>query len=824
MKNKFSIPNSSFLISYIGDLAHTPSDSVLLVENDTDYVRVCKELSCFGNPDACRQVWIRSKNHFAWLRDFTEQIGCPSSFKEMTGRLVLAEQWNVRVPDWLTDADVLEQSLLEIEVDSQKEQTSFSNRLLIHLLGPAFQSDMLNTTNLVDVIKVLVSDDAKAAFKQYPVLYRCLETKCEKWAEGSNETWVKDISNRLYENAGEIWQWLSLWAGLRGYPEKLLEYVLAPEQVLFVRKVPAEAVYDLPLEPTAREQILTQVELLFKEIRKQVTSSGEFQKVVGWTFGRLFQEYHFVSRILKGNLFSPTEEDVQKIQAKFRSCPGVSENKLNSLRYCVMPSRPALLGPEEEWSSSEWIRWTTEEYAPYRTWQVHNGHYDEELEKTVARFSEWFIEEYASIHKDPNLSLIHCLRILSSGGSEDELSIILLVDCLPLTFVSLLDDALRNVGFSRHDLHYRFAALPTITEYNKPVLLSGEWQNDAGNYGAILKARAKADWNNKQVVYLNNLKAMSEWNDELGKMNDEDSSFSIQHSSFQKAAIVLLNFVDGDELLHSDVESKNTSYEEELHRLFARMAEAVNRLSKEWAGLREHFSVYVVTDHGACRILEEEKRSFDSTVVNKLFPDEKHRFAVVDEKQVDDIPDNLWALGHKFKLPFVSDDKIFFLPKGHNTVRQSGRAKGYLHGGVTPEEVIVPTAIYKLDKAAWKTPAARFLNLDLVKETGRAKFYIQRVVTLKIEIQNPNAIDIRILRTSVMSPETDLKSCEVVVIPAGSVNALQMSCYFKKSALGEKSLEIEMAYEVSGEQHTFSLTLECEFKSAMAGGFNLREL
>ena len=793
-------------VSYIGDLVHTPPDDVLLLERDEDYVRACRELSPGGSSGAGLKVWVRSKNHFAWLRDFIEQIGCPSSFKEKTARLVLAEQWNVLVPDWLTDADILEQNLLEIEVDSQKEQTSFTNRLLIHLLGSAFQSDMLNTTDLVDVIKALVRDDAKAAFKQYPVLCRCLETKCEKWAEGSNETWVKDISNRLYENPGEIWHWLSLWACLHGYPEKLLEYVLAPKQVLFVRKVPAEAVYDLPLEPTAREQILTQIELFFEEIRKQVTSSDEFQKVVGWTSGRLFQEYHFVSRILKDNLFSPTKEDVQKVQAKFRSCPGVSENKLNSLRYCVMPSRPALLGPEEEWSSVEWIRWTTEEYAPYRTWQVHNGHYDEELEKTVVRFSEWFIEEYASIHKDSNLSLIHCLRILSSSGSEDELSIILLVDCLPLTFVSLLDNALRNVGFSRHDLHYRFAALPTVTEYNKPVLLSGEWRNDAGNYEAILKARARADWNNKQVVYLSNLKAMSELTTPQGD------------------AVILLNFVDGDELFHSDVESQNTTYEEELHRQFTRMAESVYQLANNWAGKREHVDIYVVTDHGACRILEEEKRSFDSMVVNKLFPDDKYRFAVVDDKQVDDIPDNLWAFGYRFKQSFVEDAKTFFLPKGHNTVRMSGRAKGYLHGGVTPEEVIVPMAIYKLVKAAWKTPAARFLNLDLVKETGRAKFFIQRVVTLKVEIQNPNVIDIRILRASVTSPETDLKSCEVAVIPAGRVNTLQMSCYFKKAALGEKSLEIEIAYEVSGEQHTLSLTLECEFKSAMAGGLNLREL
>jgi hypothetical protein len=792
-------------ISYIGNLAHTPPDDVLLVESDEDYVRVCRALSHRTKLDTAAKVWVRSKNHFAWLRDFTEQIGCSSRFEEKTARLVLAEQWNVQLPDWLTDTDVLDHDLLEIYVDSQK-QTDFESRLLTHLLGVAFQPDMLGSAHLVDVIKALVSDEAKAAFKKYPVLHRCLETKCEQWAKRSNETWIKNICRRLPEYSNEVWQWLSLWAGLHGYPEKLLEYVLAPEQVLLVRKVPPDALHDLPLESTAKEQMLTQIELLFEGIRDQVTSSDTFRKVVRWTSGRLLKEYHFISNILRSNRFPPIKEDVQEVRKKFRYCPGISENQLNALCYCVKPDRPTLLGPEEEWSSVEWIRWTAEEYVPYRMWQVHNDYYDEDLEQTVARFTEWYISEYATIHKDPDLSLTHCLRPLSSNRSENEFSIVLLVDCLPLAFMDLLDDALRNVGFSRHNLHYRFAALPTITEYNKAALLSGEWQESAGTYEAILKTRAITEWGSKQVVYLSNLKSMSEM------------------AAPQEATIAVLNFVDGDELLHSDVESKNTTYEEELHRLFARIAESVSRLSQQWTGPREQLSVYVVTDHGACRILEKEKRSFDSTVVNKLFANEKHRFSAVVEDQIDEIPENLWVLGHRFKRPFVSENTTYFLPKGHNTVRQAGRVKGYMHGGVTPEEVIVPAAQYKLVKAAWKTSAARFLNLDLIRETGRAKFYIQRVVTLEVEIQNPNPSDIRVLRASIMSPETDLKSCETVVIPAGNVNTLRMNCYFKKAALGERSLEIEVAYEIAGDQHTLPITLESEFRSAMASGFSLRDL
>ena len=797
-KNKASI-------SYIGDLAHIPSDGVLLVENDTDYIRACQKLSRYWELHGCQRVWVRSKNYFAWLRDFTGQIGCPSQFEEKTARLVLGEQWNVDLPDWLTDTDVLEQNLLEIDIDSQ-QRTLFETRFLTRFLGGIFQTDIFSASDIVPAIKALISSDAKEAFDKYPLLQRCLENRCNHWAKRSSETWLKEVCKRLPENSGEIWQWLSLWAGLHGYPDKLLEYVLAPEQILFVRGIPPGAVRDLPLEPTAREQMLTQIEFLFEEIREQVTSSDEFQKVVGWTTGKLSQEYRYISGILKSKQFPPTEADIRVVREKFKSCPGVSESQLNSLIFCVKPIRPTIVGPEEVWSSAEWIRWTVEEYMPYRIWQVHNGQYDEDLEQTVARFSDWYISEYASIHKDPDLSLTHCLRNILSSDSSSEFTIILLVDCLPIAFMGLLDQALRNVGLSCHNLHYRFAGLPTITEYNKTALLSGNWQNKAGNYEAVLKNRSVSDWSGKNVVYLSNLKSLSEM------------------EAPQETTIAVLNLVDGDEILHSDVEAKNTTYEDELHRIFSRMAESVNRLSQEWAGSKEHFNVYVVTDHGACRILDEEKRSFDSVAVNKLFANEKHRFSAVTEDQVNDIPDNLWVLGHRFKRPFSDEKVIYFLPRGHNTVRQTGMVKGYMHGGATPEEVIVPAASYKMVKAAWETPSARFLNLDLVKETGAAKFYIQRVVTLEIEIQNLNSTEIRIHRASVISPETDLKSCETVTVPAGSVNTLRMNCYFKKAALDKKSLEIEIAYEIAGEQRTLPLTLDSEFKSAMSVGLNLRDL
>ena len=599
---------------------------------------------------------------------------------------------------------------------------------------------------------------------------------------------------------------MSCWAILHNYPEKILEYVLPPQQISLVKIIPAGAVRNLSLEPTVREQILNQIEAFFKDIEAKISSGEDFRQVVEYTSGRLIFEYQSIVELLGSRKFKTSLEDIKAVRAKFISCPGVKANQLQLLDRFVEPKYPALLKGDQGWFEQDWIRWMVEEYTPYRLWQIYNCRYDEDVEKTIRKFSDWYINEYVSIHKDSELSLTHSLKDIGLAEAKDYLSIILLIDCLPVAFMPRLAASLRNVGFSRHSINYRFAPLPTATEYTKPILLSGDWELSKDTYENIVKARAISDWGGKKIEYLSSLKALAET--KAGNVG----------------TIVVLNLLDCDELLHTDVESKNTSYEEELYSIFDRLANAAHSVCETWEGSPESINIHVVTDHGACMILEEEKQAFDSRIVNKLFTNEKHRFAVVDESQIDDIPSNLWELGYQFKSPFSSNECVYFLPRGHNTVRMPHKGKGYLHGGVTPEEVIVPTALYKKVKAAWKTPALRFLNLSLNAQTGKAKFYIQRLIPLEVEIQNPNSIDIKIVRASVLLPEADVKDCRTPAIQAAGVGILHLDCYFKKTALEQNLLQIEISYEIAGEMYTFTHLLECEFKSAIQAGFSLKDL
>jgi hypothetical protein len=792
-------------IDFIGDLPLSPPENVMLVENDRDYVQACRRLSKQFGAKEVPEVWVRSRNHFIWLKDFLAQIDLECLFQEKTAKQVLADEWNVSLPDWLDDGAVLEQGLLDLEVATHPHD-SFVNRLLTHFFGDEFRGGTLNAGNLVKVTNALADATADTAFKKYPILQTSLEAKCKEWAVNSSEKWVKSVCERIPENFQELWRVLSCWSVLNGYPVKFLGYVLTAKNTAWVTKLPPGAVAEITLEPTAREEALTQIEMFFKDIKPQVSTSDAFLKVLACTSGRFVQEFKYISDLSTSNQFTVSIEDVRKVQDKFKSCPGVTASRLGLLTYCAMPNRPTLLDEGKIWSAKEWIRWTVDEYVPYRAWQLHNNHYDDELEHTVQCFSDWYVKEYATVQKDPDLSLIYALKDAASAESARYLSVILLIDCLPLQFVGLLQDALRNYGFSMHDRTYRFAPLPTTTTPNKAIILGGQWDCREKQYESVLKTRAEQDWKGQEVIYVSSLKTLSELEPPT------------------KPAVVVLNFVDGDDLLHEDVQSKNTTYEEELYRLFNRIAEAARRLSDTWTGKQEDLSVHVVTDHGACRILDEEKHSFDSGLVNKLFSNEKHRFSSIDAAKTGDVPENLWNLGYKFQQPFYADGKVYFLPKGHNTVRLPGKGKGFLHGGSTPEEVIVSTVLYKTVKVAWKHPFARFLGLNLDKDTDRARFYVQRIVALNIELQNPNSSTIRVISASILAPDTDLKECETPSIEPGQTGTLRMECYFKKAAIGQGELVIEIAYEIGGETHTLSVSLDCLFRSAVTTGFSLKDL
>jgi len=798
--------SSKIKVSLVGDFAGTVPQRTLVVESDTDYILAAKVIRDHIEQKEIESIWVRKKAHYNWLRTYVEFVGIAVTFEEMTPRLILADSWKVTVPDWLTDEQVIGQNLLDLQITNQ-HIGDFTNCILASLLGVHFIKEKLLVTDLPELLSI-GSPDQQILLETYPVLLHCLSEKCAAWMKNSKQSWMKKFCINLQNEPELLWHDISLWVLLHGYPDQYLEYELPIHRRGLVQQLAPEKLSDIELNSVAVNEASHQVGVFFNDVGEQIKSSEDLGKVIGCCSGRSHVEFVRVMSILQNKSSLVKDTHLSSIKQKFVSCQGVSTADLLKLDTLIAPELPANVSEGQVWDIATWCNWTTKEYIPYRNWLVENEYENEELEVTVAAFSDWYIDNYVTIHQEVDTSLVHVLTSWSDRIRNDELSLIVVVDCLPLTYFYLLLKALHVSGFHKHEQGVRFAPLPSNTDISKALLLSGDWNEEKLSYEKIVSRRVETSWPKKKAVYLPNLQTMASLT-----IPEEDS------------AVCVLNYTPSDELMHSNPAIKGMTYEDELFNCFTKLAETthsfVERSNKESSSV----SVYVVTDHGATRILESEQKNFESNIVKDLFENSKHRYAAISKEDADNIPDNLWDIGYRFEQPFVKNDTTYFIPQGHKTAGVKRSAQGYVHGGATPEEIIVPVAVFKAVESEWMAPLGRFLNTKLDLESQAAIFHIQRLVDITIAVQNPNPDPLKMIRVEMVKPESsEVREFNPCDVNGNSETTIDVKCYFKQAAKKDYELLLRFIYQYGEEERELLLSLKSIFKSATTSGFSLKNL
>lgn len=793
--------NQHIQICLVGSFQEEVPGGVIVVESDLDYVKACKALRSGG----CSVIWSRTRVHFEWLKAYTELLAVDAQYVEMTPKLLLADAWQVDIPDWLTDDDVQEQKILKIDIPAAHPH-DFARTALAALLGDAFICDKLTEESLIRIVQALTAPSAPEIHNRYPLLKACLQDCCERWDKATQTPWSEMACEQLQKNPDHLRRDLTYLVLLGGYPKKLLEFKVSLQLAQALREMDRSVLRKMQPHPLAITDAIEQIDLFFRDVGHKINTETDFVKVLNCTSGLLPREFDLLREILSSGIFQASKNIVKKMQEHFAPGRAVSKVKLELLNNLVVPLRPKTSQDTVNWGWSEWMSWILDEYLPYRRWQQSSGTFDPEVETIVGRFSDWYVSSYESIHADHQRSIVHVFSALREQIQQDEVSLVFIVDCLPLAFLPQLSTAFISAGFHQHDLRSVCALLPSVTDVCKLRLITGEWETTSAPYEKAFKRRGEQSWPNKSVKY---------FGADLNALRDS--------GPFQEPSVLMLNYLSGDETLHSDVVAAGSTYEEELHRIYSRLANAAKEVFERSGINADTFGVYIVTDHGATKILPEETDNIDSVVVRKLFPDEKHRSAKIDDSDVDSIPSNLWEFGYRFKQPFVESKETYFIPRGHNTIR-AGTPKGYVHGGAAPEEVVVPVVTWRPVSVPWKPPASRFLELNVDPGTKKATFYVRRMSKLRLELQNPNTKPIEIGQISVFEPAADVRDALHGVVPPGKTLVVEFECSFDRAALTADELAVRINYSIEGSQQVADCRTAAIFKSAMTGGFNLRDL
>lgn len=788
-------------IYYVGSLPQEPSEHVFEVKCDSDYISIIRIIED-NLADKYGEIWLRESYHYKWIQTYVEHSGLKQEndilFEHVTARNLLSQRWGMDIPQWLPDDAIIEEDILNlpIPVGINDPAIALLHPILSPLIGQIPENFPVNQAGL---LAEAFNNNELSAKLQKRVFASAWKSLCETWIESTHCKWVEEFLARLNKNPRKLWSDLTIWTLLQKYPEDLQGYALDPAAIRFLRQIPEESFENISLSDEGVNLAFEQIEYYIKNLTADNPSESTINSVLSQVSGKMIQEYKLVEKLFLSVPGSISRKNIDKVSAQFSRIE--IKDRLTKLEAKIRPSRPR--NPlDEEMDADGWIAWMTDEYMPYRAWQIQEDVFDQEVEDVVAAFSKWYVNDYSKIHANPALSAIQGIAQWKNDIMDDDFSLLLMVDNLPYFFLSSFNDAMRDAGFYLHEQKSRFVPLPSKTDVSKPMLLSGG-QDYGSDYKSILKKHTKAEWHDRETIYFKDLD-------------------NFRRADFDKfPCIAFLNYLVADEWLHTDSAKSGIDERQQLSLFFSKLSEVIFEKCQMMADSGKTVGIYSLTDHGSSRLLDEERLAAESQLCKKLFKNEKCRSASMSMKEANEIPENVWCLGIRFEDSH-NPDNVHLIPLGHNTVASSQSKGSYYHGGATPEEVIVPFSIYRLIKAERPLQGIRVIEPAL--QSGKYKWYIKRIEPITIEVQNRSSDDCVISNVEVHPKVADIRQFDEKTLSPGSSEKIQINLYFKESALQVTEITLTTFCRYGDESISSSLNLPVNITSAMSGGLNLKNL
>lgn len=341
--------------------------------------------------------------------------------------------------------------------------------------------------------------------------------------------------------------------------------------------------------------------------------------------------------------------------------PFVSNKIFSELEKHLPPSEPSPL-PEEE---STVLVWFEKEYFPYRRWQTAYG--DENSRRIVLKhaqnFARWLLKRYPLwLLGGENIAYQKSAHLVKN--SSEAVTFCIILDGLPIWDAGRLLQEMSNL--SRLTLlhkSYTFTTLPTVTEFAKEALLRGVPPH------------------------------LADQTSSLGKILPDNRSPKRYLENVQPGEVIFWRAEQPDKAYHFEQEDKREK------KVFSELQTIVHEIEEVVNAVPDHIrlNILITSDHGRLMNsrsprelpLEEEMQAHGRAAWGPL----KHLFSetgfeIHEDEGWIELDGERFGVGHNLRLRIAWNEACFNRSSGY---------EAYPHGGLFPEEVIVPWFVFERD-------------------------------------------------------------------------------------------------------------------------------
>lgn len=687
---------------------------VLHVKNQRDYTNACRVLDDALAAKEKLVVAVHNRAMVTWFDHYLDRHHV--TLRSCDPCEMLAERLGTAITDIPIEIREDPGILVSEQVISRAGRSSLGmgQDVLAWLLGVTLEP-IWGTQNLISgkqLGELLESCITRAEAKIPPTFLALRRTRVQNWIRSSP---YANILRWLFEGTpGKRALALLLYALVSKYPEHVraeaLEFSglwselsqlqdLAEAAAVVPKKLPASMTIPGPFEDVIRAHL------------EETLEEKSLDNVVPWISGLLRVERDAIREHLclhASSIDASWEDALKQLDSQF-SRASADASFLVFLREHFPVPEAGILEDQASWPVVS--SWFEQDYLPFYVWSRSVGKV-EESERAARGFEQWLVNNYDKLARTDAYAPFAVRSTLTSLVTRMP-TLLVVADALSWEYSRRLRSSLLRHEISHARLTIHITGLPTLTPVAKPALLRGQLpgQIDLKEQGSPYYAGLLAE--------MLGLSAS-----DIGCASSAEQELSTLMGSRKRVYLYLFNELDHALHRQLSLDARHMHLDRWVEQLASEIARARDAFYSRY---HDHLAVVIASDHGYTEVpaantvlIQEPPAAASGTSHRRVayFPSG----ATPDSQEL-------------ARIINVSSHQACLVASGYSCYQ--GRPKGATHGGLTPQEVLVPLVVLDpSDEVTYRDP-----DFAISGEILRGK--TRNPIT--IQIWNPNGMAIKIM-------------------------------------------------------------------------------
>lgn len=466
---------------------------------------------------------------------------------------------------------------------------------------------------------------------------------------------------------------------------------------------------------------------------------------------------------------------IDKIRLHFKNVHDIN-SICSDLEKFISPKYPSK--PNKNWNWKEWSSWIVEEYLPYRYWLWKNKKIDLKIDQYSKLYSEWLYYNYPKFLYNCEPLVLSIFKKIKELVDNGYIIFFILIDNLSWIWGQKLMEIFRerNIHLINEPIKL-ISMLPSETSISKLSILSGKPQSflEKESY----KENLNEYWKNK-----GNYKVRYRANDK-----------NLKNLFSETAQIYIYQFDQLDSLAHNtriiDIEHMINNSLQWLSNII------VNSIKNFPKDLK--MRIVVSSDHGSTLIHKKNNRlPLPKSAVEDKRSKKHKRYIKID--LLDRIDEIDWFILRKNDFLIKEN---YAVAKGYSYLKS--RPISYTHGGLSPEETVVPFLEFYFGKAPKCFPLEVVHRGPPILRTREQK--------IKLILKNPNNFPVS--KVSIRLPNYNIEKTFNYINSQSEVETPEIGITLEpKLKVKDGTCKIEgiCNFEVHGRSYTFNILIDVKIR------------